>query len=227
MFVRLGFVLLLASCWAACGAGKTDSAKAEPVPDLKPVLPPQRPEPRAAVAEQPAVAAQWRITSTGVGALTLRAAVPQPAAGFAASYTTTFYADAQPLEGFQFSDPPALAVVAKGPFEAWGNAHPGKEAPAAIRKRAASLATAGKLPVEMIVITDPRARTEEGVGAGDSYASAVRANPKLTELERFPGLWEEPSCVATQGSIWYFFDRCDAPAEAKLLRIVVRNEDER
>jgi hypothetical protein len=226
-----GMAALLALGWIGCG-GASDakpSAEGASAPSLAPQVPPPRPQlqPVAEPALPPqAAGGPWRITSKGVGPLKLRAAVPEPANGFEATYATSFYADAQPLEGFQIADPPALALVSGGPFKTWGNDHPGDEAPAAVRQKAMSLARAGKLPIEMIVITDPRPKTAQGVGAGDSYASFASANPAAAELQRFPGLWEEPSCVASQDTIWYFFDRCDVPDQAKLLRIVVRADDE-
>lgn len=231
MSIRWGIAALVAAS-IGCG-GSPESAKnaaeGASVPSLAPQVPPPRqelkPQPVAEPAPQaPTAGAQWRITSKGIGRLKLGAAVPEPANGYEASYATTFYADAQPLEGFQVADPPALAVVSGGPFETWGYDHPGDEAPDSIRQRAVTMARTGKLPIEMIVITDPRPKTEQGVGVGDSHASFAKALP-AAELQRFPGLWEEPSCVATQDTIWYFFDRCDVPDQAKLLRIVVRADD--
>jgi hypothetical protein len=235
MTMSWGIAALLALAGIGCG-GASDAKLGEgaSAPSLAPQVPPPRPDLPSPSQQQPvaepapqvqAAGASWRITSKGVGPLKLGAAVPEPATGYQASYATSFYADAQPLEGFQLTDPPALAVVSGGPFKTWGYDHPGDEAPAAIRQRAIALARTGKLPIEMIVITDPRPKTEQGVGAGDSYASYAQANPATAELQRFPGLWEEPSCVATQDTIWYFFDRCDVPDQAKLLRIVVRADD--
>lgn len=235
MSTNWGIAALLALAWVVGCGGTSESklaAEGASAPSLAPQVPPprsdlpSRAEPAAEPpAQVPAAGGSWRITSKGIGALKVGATVPEPADGYEVSYATSFYADAQPLEGFRLTDPPALAVVSGGPFETWGYEHPGDEAPAAIRQRAVSLARTGKLPIEMIVITDPRPKTAQGVGVGDSYASYARANPRASDLQRFPGLWEEPSCVAAQDTIWYFFDRCDVPDQATLLRIVVRIDE--
>jgi hypothetical protein len=213
----------------ACGGEKP--AAATPAADNSSLVKPVVPLPASSGTldkPQPSAAANpaWKVTARGVGPLVLGAAVPEPAAGFETSYATTFYADAQPLEGFQFADPPAGAFVKGGPFSKWGYDHPGEEAPAKVKQRAVGLARTGKLPIDMIVITDPRPKTQLGIGVGDPYTSFAKSNPAATKLQRFPGLWEEPSCVVSEETVWYFFDHCDAPDQAKLLRIVVRMDDQ-
>jgi len=218
---RCGVVFVAVSYAFACGGEKHAAPSADNSSLVKPVVPPPANLPPSAAAD-----VAWKVTARGVGTLVLGVAVPEPAGRFEASYATTFYADAQPLEGFQFTDPPAVAYVKGGPFSKWGYDHPGSEAPAKIIQRAVGLARAGKLPIDMIVITDPRPKTEQGVGVGDPYTSFAKANPAATKLQRFPGLWEEPSCVVAEDTVWYFFDHCEAPDQAKLLRIAVRLDDQ-
>ena len=215
----------------ACGNARTEAAKdsARTEAGERPATAASKepaPRPTAAPTPPAAAAPTWRITPQGVGTLALGAAVPEPASGYEAAYTTTFYADAQPLEGYAFADPPAVAYVARGPFSKWGDDHPGEEAPDAIKRQAIARTRSGALRADMIVTTDPRPKTVQGVGVGDAYAAFAAANPGATELQQFPGLWEEPSCVVSEASIWYFFDRCDARDKTKLIRIVVRTDDQ-
>lgn len=213
-------------CAIACG-GKRDDLTKQPAQD--PSAQPSHatpPQPTAEVAEPAAAAPSWQITAKGIAPLALGAAVPEPVGGYDAAYTTTFYADAQPLEGFAFAEPPAVAFVGRGPFSKWGYDNPGEDVPAAIKQRAAALARDGSLRVDMIVITDPRPKTAQGVGVGDAYATFASKNPSATKPQQFPGLWEEPSCVVAEADLWYFFDHCDSPDRAKLIRIVVRTDEQ-
>lgn len=220
--VRAFAVIVTAAIAAACGGGsRTAPAAVDNAELIKPKLPP----PRAALPAA-AVNVQWRVTSSGVGPLSLGAPVPEPAAGFVSTYTTSYYADAQPLEGFAFSDPPAAAFVKGGPFSKYGYEHVGETAPAKIKQKAIGLAKAGKLPIDMLVITDPRPKTGHGVGVGDTYATFAQLNPSAAKPQHFPGLWEEPSCVISEDTVWYFFDNCEALDQAKVLRIVVKTEDQ-
>jgi hypothetical protein len=168
---------------------------------------------------------KWLITPGGIGDLRIGDALPARVAGpeLLAQYTTTFYADAQPLEGFTFSDPPVFAAASGGPFARWGMQHPGEAAPEAMRRDAVRLARAGKLAIEMLVITDPRPSTANGAFVSQGFTAFARAYPGVSR-NPMPALWEEPSCVAQQGSLWFFFDHCGADETAKIIRIVVRKD---
>jgi len=169
----------------------------------------------------------WTITPGGIGSLRLGGVLREPDGGFESAYRTSFYGDAQPLEGFAFSDPPALAVFTGGPFSTWGSRHVGREPPVAIQTRAAALASANRFKVHMLVITDERPKTAAGVSVGDDYATFARAYPRAPAPEAFVGLWEQPSCMVSRDTIWFFFDRCDDADRAKIIRIAVRPEGSR
>jgi hypothetical protein len=223
--IALAFFLVA----SACTGGRTEPH----APAVETPSPQQREAPSAPEPSTPTAAAQplqpakieWQVTAQGVGPLALDASVPEPAGGYEAAYTTSFYADAQPLEGFAFADPPALAYVGGGPFAKWGYDHPGEPVPAQIKTRAVTAARAGKLRIDMIVITDPRAKTASGIGVGDAY-SAIAARHPGAELQQLPGLWEEPSCAVSEGGVFFFFDACKTPERAKLIRMVVRTDDQ-
>lgn len=219
---RMAAVLVAAVLGAACGG---DSRAAGPAPDNAELVKPKLPPPRAALPTTP-TNVQWRVTAKGVGAVVLGAPVPEPADGFAATYESSYYSDAQPLEGFKFSDPPVVAYVKGGPFAKYGYDHVGGAVPAKIKQRAVGLAKAGKLTVDMILVTDPRPKTEHGIGVGDSYATFAQLNPSAAKPHHFPGLWEEPTCMLSEDTIHYFFDNCEALDQAKLLRIAVRTVEE-
>jgi hypothetical protein len=73
----------------------------------------------------------------------------------------------------------------------------------------------------MLVVTDTRPKTAKGVGVSQDLAAFARAYPGALP-KALPALWEEPSCVAEQGGLWFFFDHCAASAPTKIIRIVVR-----
>jgi hypothetical protein len=164
--------------------------------------------------------AAWLITARGVGGLRVGARLSGLTGDIASRYTTALYADAQPLEGFVLEEPPVFVTVRNGPFAGYGRAHAGEPVPDAIGQRAVELAEAGKLSISTLVVTQKGPKTERGIGVGDSYASFAKAYPGAGTPAKFPPLWEDPTCVITQKTLWFFFDRCDE--RAKLTRIVVR-----
>ncbi len=145
-------------------------------------------------------------------------------------YETSYYADAQPLEGFALRRPPMFVAVAGGPFHPFGMATPGEPIPESMPAEAAERARRGELTVSMIVITDPALVTAEGMGVGKTFADVQRAYPEL-DAYTFPGLWEEPSCIARPtptSTIHFFFDGCQLARDGEpfgpdheVLRVVV------
>ncbi len=169
------------------------------------------------------------IDQAGVGALRLGRPVPKALleGGEAERrYATSFYADAQPLEGFKLVDPAIYVVVSGGPFAKWGHAHPGKPVPERVKKQAVKRALAGKLVVEMLVVTSPELVTAAGLRVGSTWAE-VRAAIKGAAITQLPGLWEEPTCLVRDGTIAYFFKGCGAakalPEASPVVRIAVRD----
>jgi hypothetical protein len=208
-----------------------DSAESGPAPTQNPsslaapLVPPARAVPRADSLPN----AAWKITPKAIASVRLgskltaaQLAGPELESRYAASY----YSDAQPLEGFVLYDPPVLALVSGGPFVPWGRKNPGEPAPAEIKANALLLARAGKLAVQMVVVTDPRPKTAAGISVGSDYPAFAKAYPK-SRPSPFPALWEEPSCIAKQDGLWFFFDRCDSLPQAKLIRIVLRSANAR
>jgi hypothetical protein len=172
-------------------------------------------------------AQSWTITPDGIGKLKLGGELIEPQGGFEERYRTSFYRERQPLEGFEFDDPPVLALLDDGPFRSWGAKHVGHEPPEAIRTRAVALARANRFKVAMLVITDERPATTAGVSVGDDYATFAKAYPRAPAPDTFVGLWEQPSCMVNRDTIWFFFDRCDDADQAKIIRIAIRPERSR
>ena len=179
------------------------------------------------VSKPASVGESWTITPDGIGDLRLGSRMAEPEGGFEDTYRTSFYGDSQPLEGFRFSDPPALAVFTGGPFSTWAERNGAKEPPEAIQTRAVAFARANRFKVHMLVTTDPRPQTAAGISVGDDYAAFARAYPRAPSPEAFRGLWEQPSCMVSRDTIWFFFDRCDNADEAKIIRIAVRPDGSR
>lgn len=188
---------------------------------VAPVVPPQRAVPRANVGAD----ASWGITATSVGNLRLRSKLSRtavPEGELPARYEAAIYGGGQPLEGFMLDNPPVQAVVSGGPYAKWVRKNPGEPASDAIKAKAVALAKGGKLPIEMLVVSDARAKTSAGVAVGQDYAAFAKAYPGAKAPEHMPGLWEERSCVAQQDGVWFFFDQCDKLGSAHITRIVVR-----
>ncbi|HKP64223.1 MAG TPA: hypothetical protein VJV78_46120 [Polyangiales bacterium] len=167
------------------------------------------------------------ITQEGIGTLKLGGSLSEPVGGFDDRYRTSFYREELPLEGFEFDDPPVLAIFDEGPFRSWGKSHVGHEPPEAIRTRAVAFARANRFKIAMLVITDRRPATAAGIRVGDDYASFARAYPRAPSPDTYVGLWEQPSCMVNSGTIWFFFDRCDDADQAKIIRIAIRPERSR
>jgi hypothetical protein len=191
---------------------------------VAPVVPPQRQVPRANIGAE----ASWKITASSVGGLRLRARLNHSAVpDLASRYEATSYGEGQPLEGFVLDDPPVLAVVAGGPYAKWARKNRGEPASEAVKSKAMALAKAGKLSIAMLVVGDARAKTAAGIGVGQDFAAFSAAYPGAKPPEKTIGLWEEPSCVAQQEGVWFFFDQCEKLGSARIIRIVVRPATQR
>lgn len=168
------------------------------------------------------VSANAAITQNAVGPVQL--GQPIPKASFAgATYKTSFYADAQPLEGFALKDPAILAIVDGGPFMKWGMDHPGLEPSEKLKKDA--MKKGPKLKTSMIIVTSPDVLTDKGAHVGSTFAEVKAAHPDIKTMQ-LPGMWEEPSCIAQDKTIHFFFKKCPMqgpmPDDEKVIRIVVK-----
>ncbi len=169
----------------------------------------------------------------GIGPLRLGESFPAQlfSADLAKHYRATMYADAQPLEGFLFEEPAVLAVVSGGPFHDVGMASPGDPIPATMPAEAAQRARDGKLLVTMLVVTAPTVTTDRHIRVGSTYAAVLAAYPKIKTV-MMPGMWEEPSCIAEEGNLVFFFARCTrgtrgfVPDEPVIRIVVWRLRDE-
>lgn len=193
---------------------------AEPAPDPTNTFAAALPRGERTATSLGGTPAAWLITAKGVGGLHIGAGLDGLTGDIGSRYATALYGDAQPLEGFALEEPPVFIGVRNGPFSGWSRAHTGEPVPDAIKQRALELAHAGKLSISLLIVTEKGPKTDRGVGVGDSYARFASAYPAAGTPARFPPLWEDPTCVITQKTLWFFFSRCDETA--KLTRIVVR-----
>jgi len=146
-----------------------------------------------------------------------------------ASYVTRFYADYQPLEGFAFASPP-VTVYVHGAFYNWGKTNPSGDTPRLrdrLRAQTIDLVMTGQLPITMIGIESTQLATARGVAVGSSVADAMLRYPKLS-IQGIPALWEEPTYVATEGRLAFFFSTTNGRSSAtnsRVLRIVIYDRD--
>ncbi len=183
---------------------------------------------------QTAPTALPQITRTGVGPFHPGTTIPRDLLDTNRKpkeiYHAEYYADAQPLEGFSFSSPPVFVVLKNGPFHRWGMEHPGQQPPDRIRDTTIAYARGGRLLISMLVITDPRLQTKEGVSVGADYADVQAMYPHAI-ITPLPSLWEEPTCALREQGLTFFFKGCEfhpgssvkPVPNARLIRITVAN----
>ncbi len=217
---------------AACRATSVTPASPEPERTAEPVMS-QVPEPEVKeIAPGRGLPPIEIGPAARVGLIELGKPLPRALldGDLAGRYWARLYADAQPIEGFMFEQPPVLALVAGGPYGDFGYANPGVPIPKEMRKRAAQLARANKLTVSKIVITSPALRTpgKGGVGVGSRFGELVEAFGDI-EARQFPGLWEEPTCLVAVPSkthrTGFFFKHCTVVADGGRTHTVIADEE--
>jgi hypothetical protein len=210
---RVVFYLLVV---AACRS-------AQPHAD-SPAAYPNAPPPSAEAAGARAI-----ITAAGLGPFRIGQPFPFDRfseEGLEAAYETSFYADAQPLEGFRMTEPPVFVTIANGAFTEWGRANPGEPPPPSIRTVTLERVRAGKAEIEMVISDRAGVSTASGLEVGAPLSAFQNAHPK-ERVEPLPALWEEPTCAAQAEGLWVFFDVCagampSSSGEPKIKRIVAR-----
>jgi hypothetical protein len=218
MAVRSGRAVvrwLVVLCQLGCASnGSVTTEQAAPVRSDTPAPAHPAPQPEAV------------LDAAGLDRVKVGAVLP-PDLAVAERYHASYYADAQPLEGFEFGSRGALAIVDGGAFAAFGNGHPGQMPPADVRAATLAAGAAGRLTVRMIVVTDPAITTARGVRAGATLATVRSAFPDAP-LKRLPPLWEDPTCLIEGAGLAVFFDGCPRTDQepsakgAKVVRIVAR-----
>ena len=81
----------------------------------------------------------------------------------------------------------------------------------------------GALPGEPLHAHLNRLGRAHRCGQDTALAAFERAYPGVPR-KPMPALWEEPSCVAEQDGLWFFFDHCASGEPAKVIRIVARRD---
>ncbi len=140
----------------------------------------------------------WRIESGRVGPIALGAALPAALLkrDLGERYVARYIADAQPVDGFQFVDPPVLVLVDGGPFAAHAyQSEEASESPTdALREQGAEAARQGAR-VSWIMVTGPGPATADGLGVGSTFDAIEAADPDARLSPRPPTLGND-TCMA-------------------------------
>ncbi len=140
----------------------------------------------------------WRIESGRVGPIALGAALPAALLkrDLGERYVARYIADAQPVDGFQFVDPPVLVLVDGGPFAAHASqSEEASESPTdALREQGAEAARQGAR-VSWIMVTGPGPATADGLGVGSTFDAIEAAHPDARLSPRPPTLGND-TCMA-------------------------------
>jgi hypothetical protein len=166
------------------------------------------------------------ISQDGVGPLRVGKALParfRHSDLLNAGYIATYYSDAQPLEGFKFDDPP-VTVYVEGAFHKWGQTHiDPKGAPADIRAKTVEAALAGRLCIKKIAVESLGPKTDRGIGIGASRDDFRRAYPSLN-IEQYPALWDEPTLLAQDRRLAFFFSSTQERPNREEARILLHSK---
>ncbi len=214
----------------ACGGAQSKDqnqidwgdAYAEPLVDTGP----ERPSPH-------------KIHGRGIGPFHIEQTIPagwlHPDSKPELHYQIGLYADAQPLEGFAFDEPPVF-VVFDGPFSKWALSpafvewiEEGKDPldqPERFSEEAVRQARAGA-PIRMLVLESTTVGLENGLGLGSTY-DALQFHYNNIRAYMFPPLWEDPTCVARSRDIptvHFFFEDpvCTPEPTGEVTRVVLYN----
>jgi len=229
---------------AACGGGSSQSAPAVPPASAAPVEPlapaeaeaatppvdPAPAPPTAAAAGRPTT--EWLIAPGRVGTLELGKRMPDrftASKDLEAHYVARYVADAQPLEGFDYDDPPLTIALASGPFTDYV-ARGGTDEPQLrkLRGKASKAARRGAL-VKRILVRGPGPATEAGIGVGSKLDALRAAYPDL-RVDPLPPTLGNDECVAstrTVPQVSFVFASCkQAEGGAPVNRIDVWMDEE-
>lgn len=130
----------------------------------------------------------------------------------AAHYVARYIADAQPMDAFQFDEPPLTVVLTTGPFAIESLQHaPSSPPPTELLRGKAAAAARGGMPVRAVLVHRAGPATAAGGGVGSTLDALRRAYPDL-ELTPFPEILGDDTCVARAPSlpgVAFVFETCD------------------
>jgi len=161
----------------------------------------------------------WRIEPGHVGPAELGKPMPEVLAhDLAARYLARHIADAQPIDAFQFDDPP-LMVIVDGPFT---KADDGDGATERWRAKAVEAAKTAVITRIMVIATGPK--TAAGAGVGSTLAELQQAYDDL-RISSLPPTFGKDGCGGTSKQlpgILFVFETCSkAKAGERVTRVDV------
>ena len=145
----------------------------------------------------------WRIEAGRVGPVELGKALPAEllAGDLESRYLARYIADGQPVDGFQYDEPPVLVLVEDGPFSnRIEKTKKYEDPPVAELRGPGAKAARGGATVKTIMIMGAGPATEAGVGVG-STLEALKAAYADLRLWPFPETLGADMCTGKTKSL--------------------------
>ncbi|MBI3200643.1 MAG: hypothetical protein HYZ29_03800 [Myxococcales bacterium] len=213
---------ILTACAALCLACAGPPKAALPGPEVRPSphpsagTPSEQPPPRASKPK-------GRVRSGAVDDIVVGAPIPGHLLEGTPKYHARWIADAQPLEGFLFGDPPIWVTLESGPMK---DVEPGpiEALEPKLAPKALAAARAGS-PVGVVVIEHPGIVTDAGIGVGSSWDALEDAYGAVS-VQRDPEEFDnKPSCAARAKAlpgVVFLLESCpDGGPYGRVKRVVV------
>jgi len=160
----------------------------------------------------------WRIEPGHIGPAELGKPLPDALAHeLGPRYLARMIGDGQPIDAFQFDDPP-LTVIFDGPYTSANDSGDG----ATERFRDRAVAAAKTAAIARIMITGAGPKTAAGIGVGSTHADLQQAYADL-KLSSLPATLGKDGCAGTTkqlAGVVFVFENCaKAKAGAPVTRI--------
>ena len=162
-----------------------------------------QPQPAATTPPTPKPAPPaWPIEPGRVGALELGKPLPEAllTADLETRYIARYFADAQPLEGFRYDDPPLTVVLESGPFAKYLDEVDEPRDPPLDQLRGKALEAARTVAIKRVMIDGEGPVTKAGAGVGSTLEALKSAYPDI-QLRPLPETFGDDLCIATTKSL--------------------------
>lgn len=144
----------------------------------------------------------WPIEPGRVGAIELGKPLPEAllTPDLEARYIARYFADAQPMEGFRYDDPPLTVVLESGPFAKYLDEVDEPREPPLDQLRGKAVEVARTIAIKRVMIHGEGPATKAGAAVGRTLAALKSAYPDI-KLSPLPETFGDDLCSATTKSL--------------------------